>query len=170
MIEQSNFPHDDPERAWLASLARESDAPPGAEDRMVQALRRDGLLARRFRLAPAMAELAAALLLFASGEWAGARLARRASLEGELARTNASPADRILTLQRAGSDYRLAMQRVADVAPRDSTAAEVTAHALTGAALAAARANLDDGLSPRLIAAVSQQASDTSRGATLIWY
>ena len=171
MTGQYDFPHDDAERAWLASLARTSEPAPGVENRVVASLRREGLVVRRRPVAPMLLGLAAALLLFVSGVWVGARVARRGSLEAQLTRDDASAAERVLVLQRAGSAYIRAMQRVATAAPRDSTAAEVATQALTGAAFAAARARLDSGLSPRLVAFFeASRPTSAGSGPTLIWY
>jgi len=171
MTDQNEFPRGDAERAWVASLARASAPPPGAEDRAVAALRREGLLGRRRVVAPMLLGIAAALLVFASGAWVGAHVARGGSVEGQLYRDDASLSQRVLVLQRAGSAYIRAMQRVAAVAPPDSIAAEVATQALTGAALAAARAHLDSDLSPRLVSffEAARRGAATS-SSTLIWY
>jgi hypothetical protein len=171
MANDHDFPRDEAERAWLAALPREAASPPDAEDRLVAELRRDRFRRRRWSVAPVVLPLAAALVVFAAGVLIGRESSNRDSMDWQLARTDMSAAERVFLLQRAGTYYARAMQRVVATAPDDSIAAEVTRQSLAAAALAAARARLDGGLAPTLVALL--EAAPTAAippFSHVIWY
>jgi hypothetical protein len=170
MANDHEFPRDDAERAWLAALPRTSTPGPSAENQLVRTLRREGYFGRGLSISTALLGMAAAIVLFASGALVGAHIDRGSSLEAELLREPTSSAERVLLLQRAGSAYLRSMQLAAS-APHDSVAAEVVSQALVAAAQAAARAHLDNGLSPRLVALLdARSGANAAPQSTLIWY
>jgi hypothetical protein len=145
---------------FLAELPRTAALTPGAQDRLVEQLRREGFFQRRSGALRFGAIAAAAAAIFAVGLYAGARYARQNSLEDMLARRDLTVAERVLLLQRAGSAYVHAAQSYADAAKHvDSTAVEVASRVLLGAAHAVARNNLDAGLSERLNTALTPVAN-----------
>lgn len=157
----------------FASLPRESAPPPGELDRLVVSLRAEGFLRQRVRRTAWAARLAAAVVLLVLGGAIGARLATRNSLEALLERRDLSVSDRILLLQRAGSAYvRAANAYAGAVAKTDSTAVEVASRVLIGAAQAAARSNLDGGLSSELTAVLRSRgaASPAASPQRVIWF
>ena len=164
---------DDRERRLFAALPRESRGPAHEADHLVSALRAEGFFRGRERRARWAVQLAAAIVLVVAGGFAGARLAARNTLEGQLERTDLSVSERILLMQRAGSAYvRAANAYAGAVAQADSTAVEVASRVLLGAAQAVARNNLDGGLSPSLTAALRdrrQQASPATPQRVL-WF
>jgi hypothetical protein len=170
MTFEPQFPHDDFERDFLAALPRTSPDPYG-EDRLVALLRQNGHLPGRRAFGVVLLRLAAAAVLFVSGVWAGGYYARRNSLEDMLHREHMSLSDRVLLAQRAGSAYVQATQQLAIAGARDSRAMEVVTQTLVGAAQAAARANLDNGLSTRLASLLSSRsAASPAPSPTIIWY
>jgi hypothetical protein len=155
---------------FLATLPRTAALTPGADDRIVEQLRREGFFRRRNRTALYISVAAAAGLIFAAGMFAGWSSAPRNSLEEMLARKDLTVAERVLLLQRAGSAYVNAAQSYADAAKHvDSTAVEVASRVLLGAAHAVARTSLDDGLSARLSSALTPVAGNTNR-KPVIWF
>src|SRR5215471_12323042 len=146
---------DDRLRALFRELPRETVTDPRELDHLVSALKAEGFLRRKRRRSSWLFQLAAAVVFLAVGGMGGAWLATRNSLETMLARTDLSPADRILLMQRAGSAYVRAANSYASAAARtDSTAIEVASRVLLGAAQAVARSRLDGGLTPSLTAAL----------------
>ena len=155
----------------LSELRREQPLLPGETDRMVAALRSEGLLRRRSATRwPLLA--AAAVIVFAAGAFAGSEYTRRGSLEDALARRDLTVTDRVLLLQRAGSAYVQAAQDYADATSRaDSTAVEVASQVLVGAANAVARHNLDAGMAARLAEALQPRIVPMSATRKpLIWF
>jgi len=139
----------------LDELPRSTAVTPGEFERVVDQLRREGFFRTRRRVPRWMLGAAAALVIFAlgglAGSVAGARYARKNSLEQMLARQDLTVPERILLLQRAGSAYVHAAQSYADATAHvDSTAVEVASRVLLGAAHAVARNGLDAGLSQGL--------------------
>ena len=156
------------ERALLAALPRERDGDPATEERLVEALSREGHFRPAGRSARGWLRAAAAVALLVLGGVAGARLEARRSLEAMIDRDDLSANERVLVLQRAGSAYVRAAHAYADaVAETDSTAVEVASNVLIGAAQAVARSDLDGGLTPRLTAVL---ASGPAEPDSLIWY
>jgi hypothetical protein len=155
----------------LAGLRREQPLAAGETDRMVAALRGEGLLRRRAAARwPLLA--AAAVILFALGAFAGGAYTRRGSLEDALARRDLTVTDRVLLLQRAGSAYVQAAQGYADATTRaDSTAVEVASQVLVGAANAVARHSLDAGMAARLSEALKQPSVvPAAQRKPVIWF
>lgn len=168
------------EQRLFSSLPREMALEPGAEQGLVNALRREGFFERRSSRAPWMLRAAAAAVLLLTGAALGAaisgRVARRTSLEGMLTRNDLPVADRILLLQRAGSAYVTAAHSYADATARtDSTAVEVARQVLVGAAHAVVRSQLDAGIAARLTTMLQEPIGrNVSRPAPnvspVIWY
>lgn len=155
------------EARLLASLPRERHGDPATEERLVDALAREGWL-RPPRRSRAWLQAAAAIALLLVGALAGARVNERRSLEAMIDREGLSANERVLVLQRAGSAYVRAAHAYADaVAETDSTAVEVASTVLIGAAQAVARTDLDGGLTPRLTAVL---AAGPVEPDSLIWY
>jgi hypothetical protein len=148
---------DDELLAGLAALPRFAPVDPRQADRIAAQLHREGFFRRRTtRGWWSLASAAAAVTIFAAGAWAGARYARRDSLEDMLSRKRLTVAERVLLLQRAGSAYVQAAQGYADATANvDSNAVEVASRVLLGAAHAVARNSLDAGLSQRLANALA---------------
>lgn len=159
--------HDDvPE--FLATLPRTAPLTRGADDQIIEQLRREGFFRRRNRVWLYLGAAAAAGLIFVAGVFAGSRSAHRNSLEEMLARKDLTIAERVLLLQRAGSAYVQAAQSYADAAQHvDTTAVEVASRVLLGAAHAVARSSLDAGLSERLARALTP--ADNNR-KPVIWF
>jgi len=163
MSDQEYHELDEQERRLFSRLPRESAADPRELDHLVSALKAEGFLRPRRRVAHRALMLAAAVVLVVVSGFAGARLATRNSLEAQLERTDLSVADRILLMQRAGSAYVRASNAYAGaVAQTDSTAIEVASRVLLGAAQAVARSNLDGGVSPSLTAVLRARGVDTA--------
>ena len=165
----------DEERAMFAALARSAPLDPGLESRIVAELHHAGMLRaprKRWRSAAAMT-LAAGLVALAwfGGVRHGEERARHASIEGLLARSDLSPAERVLLMQRAGSAYVEAANAYAtSVARIDTAAVEVSSRVLIGAAQAVARTHLDGGMAPRLAALVRDSRREPVAVNPLIWY
>lgn len=144
------------ERRLFALLPRHASLDPADEEHAVAALKAEGFFhGRTGRTRRAMLSLAAVAALVVAGGIGGgiigARIAARASLEGMLARNDLSATDRVLLLQRAGSAYvQAAHAYAAATAKTDSTAVEVAAQVLRGAANAVVRSRLDGGVAARL--------------------
>jgi hypothetical protein len=154
---------------FLATLPRTAPLTPGADDRIVEQLRREGFFRRRNRALLYLGAAAAAGLIFVAGTFAGSRYAHRNSLEEMLARKDLTVAERVLLLQRAGSAYVQAAQSYADAAKQvDTTAVEVASRVLLGAAHAVARNSLDGGLSERLTRALAP--ADNNNRKPVIWF
>ena len=172
MTTDQEFPREGSERAWMDALPRMSAPDPAAEDRIVARLREEGLLRRRRPTAASAWRLAAAVALFVAGGMTGAHLATRNTLEAMLARQNLSASERILLMQRAGSAYVQATERLAGVAHSDATVSEVATQTLIGAAQAVARAQVGADVAPRLVSVLEPRAIEpgTSRSADIIWY
>lgn len=171
----------DRERRLFALLPRDASLDPADEDHAVAALRAEGFFhAGPGRVRRAMLSLAAAAALVVAGGIgggvAGARIAARTSLEGMLARTDLSTGDRILLLQRAGSAYvQAAHAYAAATAKTDSTAVEVAAQVLRGAANAVVRSRLDGGVAARLTEILAGPITPTMKPAArpvqpVIWF
>ena len=160
------------ERQLFAALPRESAPDAVAAERLLRAMRHDGLIRPAPRFTPATRValgLAAGFLLFAGGAFAGARYATRNSLEEALHRTDLTVVDRILLLQRAGSAYVTAANGYAAATKRaDSTAVEVASQVLRGAAQAVVRSNLNTRTANNLLVAL--QGRDTISSKNLLWY
>ena len=171
MPNEHDFPADDVERAWLDALPRTAESPPDAEERLMTALQRQQRHRHRWPVAPLTIGLAAAVLLFVAGVQVGRTSARRESMDWQLARTDLSRTEQLLLLQRAGTYYALAMQRVATAAPDDSTTAEVARQSLTAAALAATHAHLDGDFAPTLVSLLEPAPTGAATPSDhLIWY
>jgi hypothetical protein len=162
------------ERTLFARLPREATTIPGEERVVLRRLRgeREG---SRSGGVPRWTMLAAAgiALAFTSG-YVGARIgaarAERRSIEGALARSDLSIADRVLLMQRAGSAYVLAAQGYAAAAKGiDSAAVQVASQVLVGAARAVARSDLDGGLSAPLTVLLEQPLARPTP-QPVIWY
>jgi hypothetical protein len=162
----------------FARLATEIPTRAGAERDVLAAVRaidtpRAASPTNRWRRWAGLAAAASVLLVL--GGIAGARIEShriaRSSLEGMLARTDLSLADRVLLMQRAGSAYVQAAHAYAEAARGvDSLAVQVAASVLVGAAEAVASSDLDGGLSAPLAALLRR---DTRRGppaTPVIWY
>lgn len=157
----------------FVQLPRTAELTPGAEERLVDALRRDGFFQRRRgqRWQWGAVAAIAACAVFAAGLAAGARYARRNSLEDMLARKDLSTAERVLLLQRAGSAYVLAAQSYASATAHvDSNAVEVASQVLLGAAHAVARSSLDGGLSERLSTVLTPASAKSTNSKPVIWF
>jgi hypothetical protein len=153
----------------LSTLPRTAPLTPGADNRLVEQLRREGFFQRRNRVLLYLGVAAAAGLIFVAGMFAGSRSAHRNSLEEMLARKDLTVAERVLLLQRAGSAYVQAAQSYADAAKHvDTTAVEVASRVLVGAAHAVARSSLDAGLSERLVRALAPV--DHNNRKPVIWF
>ena len=135
----------------LSALPRTTPIDPDGADRVLAQLRRDGFLRPRKRVIHWGIRAAAAILLFTLGAFAGTRYAAARSLDKMLLRSDLPASQRVLLLQRAGSDYVRAAELYAERAqPADSGAAEVARRVLLGAAGAVARASVETDLSTRL--------------------
>jgi hypothetical protein len=160
------------ESELFAALPRESAPDPVATDRLLRAMRHDGMLRPPQRFSPAARialQLAAGLVLFVGGAFAGSRYAMRNSLETALQRQDLTVVDRILLLQRAGSAYITAADAYAGATKQaDSTAIEVANQVLRGAASAVVRSSLNTRTANNLLAAL--QGRDTTSQKTLLWY
>jgi hypothetical protein len=160
------------ERELFAALPRESTPDPVATDRLLRAMRYDGMLRPSQRFSPAMRvalRIAAGLALFIGGAFAGSRYAMRNSLETALQRRDLTVVDRILLLQRAGSAYVTAADAYANATQQaDSTAVEVANQVLRGAASAVVRGSLNTRTANNLLVAL--QGRDTTSQKTLLWY
>jgi hypothetical protein len=156
-------------RELFAALPRTSAPDPHAIDRIVTALAHEGFHRRRRPNMRWILQLAAAVVLFAAGAFAGARFTARNSLEHALARTDLTVPERILLLQRAGSAYVTAAHGYADAtAHADSTAVEVANQVLRGAAHAVMRSNLSSALSASLVAVLQTQPPNPPK--PILWY
>jgi hypothetical protein len=165
----------DEERRAFETLPRSAKVDPALEDRVVRALRSEGLLRPRTTPLARAAMLAAAAALVAAawfgGAWYGANAARAGSIEEQVRRSDLSSAERILLMQRAGSAYVAAANNyAASVKRADSTAVEVSSQVLLSAAQAVARANLDGILAPRLASAIAGAQRATPTTHSVIWY
>ena len=161
----------DEEREAFSALPRSADLDHAMEDRVVAALRTAGLLrSRRSRFTSLAAFAIAAGLIVAAwfgGIRYGTAIARAASIEGQLERTDLSSTDRILLMPRAGSAYVAAANGYASsVKQADATAVEVSSQVLMSAAQAVARTSLDGALTPRLAAAFGRPNTSNA----FIWY
>lgn len=155
----------------LADLPRTAELTPGADDRLVDALRREGFFHRRRGGWVWGLGAIAAGVVFTAGMFAGTRYARRNSLEDMLARKDLSTADRVLLLQRAGSAYVSAAQSYATATAHiDSSAVEVASQVLLGAAHAVARSSMDGGLSERLSTVLQPVSAKPANTKPVIWF
>jgi len=179
------------EREAFASLPRERIPPAKLEERVVGALRAEGLLsgatrqragAQGFRRSWVAAAVAAGLALFASGvavgHWsAGERVADAVSAALD---HGADPQQAATEVQEAGSEYVRAVAHLAELAGQDTggelaSGAEAARVALHAAALELARVRPDDP-TLRLVLAVLEEradaASDTTAGPArkTIWF
>ena len=149
-LEHCNHEDDDVVRR-LSRLPRTAPIDPDGADRVLGRLRREGFWRPRRGVMPWGVRAAAAIVLFSLGALAGARYAGRRSLDAMLSRSDLPAAQRVLLLQRAGSDYvRAAELYAAHAPPADSGAAEVARGVLLGAAGAVARAGVETDVAPRL--------------------
>jgi hypothetical protein len=160
------------ERALFDALPKESPLTRDAEDRLIGALRAEGLLRPRRNASHWMLQLAAAAVLLAAGGFGGfvigSREASRNSIDAMLARDDLVLTDRVLLLQRAGSAYVQAANRYADATTViDSAAVDVARQVLLGAAQAVSSRSLDGGVTS-LIAAALDTTHTTLPSA--IWY
>lgn len=163
------------ERDAFASLPRERATPRALEERVVDALRREGLVREprgartpwwSWRLVPAMA---AGLALFAGGVFVGVRLAPGVS--GAVAKGD--PATRI---EQSGASYLgalSALERDADTTRstgRDH-AREVASRTLRQAAQQVARLDPNDPMATRILGTGEVAAQVASNDAThFVWY
>jgi hypothetical protein len=169
------------ERRLFALLPREAPLDLADEEQAVAALRAEGFFhGRTSRTRRAMLSFAAAAALVVAGGIGGgvvgARIAARTSLEGMLMRNDLSTGDRILLLQRAGSAYvQAAHAYAAATAQTDSTAVEVAAQVLRGAANAVVRSRLDGGVAARLTEILEGPIAPTTKPVArpvqqIIWF
>ena len=110
--------------AALAALPRESDPPPGEEERTVRALRRRGLLPppRWHRYMRYAGGVAAALAIFVSGNIYGGSRGRDGGAAADRRQSVPDPRRAALLVQRTGSEYVGALVHFAAVsrtAPAD---------------------------------------------------
>lgn len=135
----------------LAELPRTLPVDPDGAGRVVATLRREGFFRPRKPVLSWAIRAAAAIVIFALGAFAGMRYARRNSLDDLLARGDLPPAQRVLLLQHAGSNYvRVAEAYAAQGQQPDSAGAEVARQVLLGAAGAVARTGLEKDVSQQL--------------------
>jgi hypothetical protein len=162
----------------LDRLERTLDPPPGVEDRVVGALRLEGLLGsagRRagLRFAPGWraAAVAAGLALFAGGYAAGQAAGSRVAVDVLTSLQAADPAERAAALQRTGSAY---VRAVTSLEGSDPAAAghEVAVATLRAAAAELARMSPDDARLARVLAILNGSDADPAEGAmrTLLWF
>jgi len=180
------------ERAALDALPRERIPPAALEERVVGALRTEGLLAgrgdsvaRRGRGRPGWmaAAVAAGLALFASGVVVGQWNAGRGMAEAVSAALDhgGGPAQAATQVQEAGSEYVRAVAHLAELAGTDAadhdvlSGTEAARVALHAAALELARLSPDDA-TLRLVLAVLEErvraGADTTTAAArkTIWF
>lgn len=170
-MDDSQLPREQDEVArMLAALPRTAPLTDGEADRLVHRLRDERLLRAPRRWQPWLARAAAAAVIFALGTYAGARYARRDSLEEMLSRKDIGLSERVLLLQRAGSAYVHAAESYANATAKvDSGAVEVASQVLVGAANAIARKSLDAGMSARLTSALVP-VRNTGPAKPIIWF
>ncbi len=122
MRENENQELTERERVEFAALPRERDPGRLIEERTVAALRKEGLIGRRFRTrwyrrAPLVAAgLAASIALFASGAVVGQWLGSRTVAVSVAAANHQTAMQAAAAVQRAGSAYVLALAALTQVA------------------------------------------------------
>jgi hypothetical protein len=173
------------ERDAFAALPRERVPPGGLEDRVVGALRDEGLLGAAFPRAGAaritrgwlVAAAAAGLALFASGVATGQWMGARSTADVVSAVVDGDALSRALQVQQAGSEYVRALARLSDLA--DELEAEDLAPGREAARVALHAAALELGrLAPedatiQLVLAVLEERSrqaDEGTARTTIWF
>lgn len=166
-------------------LPRESDPPPFLEERLVEALRVQGLLratrgpARRTSPAWWATGIAAALALFFGGMVAGQWRASTATENLVAALQVVDAAERAALVQRTGSLYVEALTGLAELQARGEdeavgTGVEVAAGALYAAALELARLHPEDPRFLRILEALGAeegtQAPGTGNVRQVLWF
>jgi hypothetical protein len=184
--------HDDElsetERRALEALPRETRTPRALEDRVVVALRREGLLhapaALRFPLSPAWigAAAAACVALFAGGFALGGWMESRHTTEVLVRmheRDSANAAAAAAEVQRTGSAYVAALSTLAafaDTSRGESLAQgrEVAVNALHAAANQMLRISPEDPLAAGILRGLDRSSSKDSLSATsprrTVWF
>jgi len=162
----------DEEGSLLRQLPCEAALDRAEEDQLVGRLHTEGRLGRRHAGFSWMLRVAAALVLVASGGWAGMHIGDRDPVEAALARPDLSAQERVLLLQRTGSAYvQAAHLQAAQGRSPDSAAVEVALRVLVGAAHAIARADRDGTLAPRLEQLLEREfRPPPSTGERVIWF
>lgn len=188
----------DDEVPELRDLPRERVPPADMEERVVAALRTEGLLASdppvraveaRSRPAPRpsvrpwlAAAAAAGIALFASGVAVGQWMTGRGVANAVNAALDSNPAEAATQVQETGSEYVRAVARLAELAlaqPGDTaevaSGAEAARVALHAAALELARVNPDDPTLKLVLAVLEERAGpppDTTAAGTrrTIWF
>jgi len=178
------------ERAAFGALPRERIPPAALEERVVGALRAEGLLGAPVTAArPAgprrasswlVAAAAAAVALFASGVAVGQWSAGRGMADAVSAALDRSgdPAQAATEVQEAGSEYVRAVARLAELAgggdARDvASGTEAARVALHAAALELARLSPDDPTLRLVLAVLEERAetpSDSAAPRKTIWF
>lgn len=181
----------DREREELDALPRESHPRDGLEQRVVAALRREGLLRHaaplRLPLTPAwaLAAVAASLVLFAGGFALGGWMESRHTTEVLVKmheRDSQTAAAAAAAVQRTGSAYVAALTALAAFADTSDTPAssvaqgrEVAANALQAAASQMVRLAPEDPLAVRILqgldrAARRDTAAADDRSRLTVWF
>jgi hypothetical protein len=179
----------DEERRMLRSLPREMVPPAVLEERVVEAMKGEGLLRapetgrnwpRTLRRMGWVAATAAGLALFASGMVVGQWNATRAVATAMARSRGGDAVTQAARVQEAGSDYVRAVAHLADLAAQGDDRAvapgrEAARVALHAAALELARLTPDDA-TLRLVLAVLEDrmrggtAADSGAARTTIWF
>jgi hypothetical protein len=163
----------DEERAAFAELPRERIPPSYLEERVVGALRHEGLIGPRWRRARVgwmAAAAAAGVALFAAGTATGQWMvaARRGAAT--------DPADQAARVQETGSAYVEAVARLSDDGVASPAAGmEAARAALHAAALELARVRPDDATIQLVLAVLEERASSGEGAAkgprrTTFWF
>jgi hypothetical protein len=173
------------EREAFAALPRERVPPGGLEDRVVDALRDEGLLASSFPRAGAVrstrgwlvAAAAAGLALFASGVATGQWMGTRSTADLVSAVMDGDALSRALQVQEAGSEYVRAMARLSDLADELEAedlrpGREAARAALHAAALELGRLAPEDATIQLVLAVLEERSRQAEEGAvrTTIWF
>lgn len=173
------------EREAFDALPREGVPPGGLEDRVVGALRHEGLLASSLPWARAargvrgwlVAAAAAGLALFASGVATGQWMGARNTADVVSAVMDGDALSRALQVQQAGSEYVRAVAGLSDLA--DELEAEDLAPgreaaraALHAAALELGRLAPEDATIQLVLAVLEERSRRADEGAvrTTIWF
>jgi hypothetical protein len=156
----------DDERRLLDGLPREAAPPAGEEDRLVGLLRRDGFFpaARRSAWLP---RAAAAVLLIALGAAAGAYVAGRRSLEGQLARTDLTAQEQATLLERAGRAYVRASAQYVAGGSAPASALETAGRVWRDLSQAV---SAGDGTRPGVTSVSAPSPGDGSKTSGVLWF
>ncbi len=168
----------EPAPVHLDPLVRDLIPPAGLEDRVVSALRSEGLVRpggshRRLRAPWMVAAVAAAVALFAGGFAVGQYTGGRSALEAVLtanATRGGTPAERAAMIQQTGTLYVEAMNalQATDTYPQGR---EVALATLRAAVTELARLSPDDGRLARILAILNATPSPADRAArSTLWF